>query len=137
MKVFVDANTLISGIVFKGPEHEVLKLVIKNMAELITSEDVIGEVFEVVKRKFPEKTATLAEFLKLSGIKLILQKDYSGIIEEQEVRDYEDKHVLAAAIESKCKFIVTGDKDLKILGKYKNIQIITSRKLLEISQEKE
>ena len=35
MRVFVDANTLISAIVFRGQEHEVLKLAMQKKAELI------------------------------------------------------------------------------------------------------
>ena len=134
MRVFVDANTLISAIVFSGQEHEVLKLAMQKKAELITSESVIGEVLEVLQRKFPSKVGLVEEFLKLSEIQVILKNDYASAIESQVVRDLEDKHVLAAAINSNCNFIVTGDKDLKILKNYKGIEIVTSRKLLEMAK---
>lgn len=131
MRVFVDANTLISAIVFRGNEHEVLKLAIQRKAVLVTSEDVIGEVLDVLQRKFPPKTALVEEFLKLSEIQVIFKKDYGSAIEKQEVRDIKDKHVLAAALSAKCSLIVSGDKDLKTLKNYRGIEIITSRRLLE------
>ncbi len=134
MRVFVDANTLISAIVFSGQEHEVLKLAMQKKAELITSESVIEEALDVLQRKFPSKIGLFEEFLKLSEIQVILKKDYASIIESQVVRDLEDRRVLAAAINSNCKFIVTGDKDLKALKNYKGIEIVTSRKLLEMTR---
>ncbi len=133
MRIFVDANTLISAIVFSGQEHEVLKLATKKSTKLITSEHVIEEVLDVLQRKFPTKLGLIEEFLKLSELEVILKRDYDSIIEDQVVRDFEDRHVLAAAINSNCKFIVTGDKDLKVLKNYKGIEIITSRKLLEMT----
>mgnify|MGYP001580827400 FL=1 len=133
MRVFVDANTLISAIVFRGQEHEVLKLAMQKKVELITSESVIEEVLDVLQRKFPSKVGLVEEFLKLSEIQVILKNDYTSTIESQVVRDLEDRHVLAGAINSNCKFIVTGDKDLKVLKNYKGIEIVTSRKLLEMT----
>jgi len=137
MRVFADANTLISAIVFRGQEHEVLKLAVKKKVALITSEDVIEEMLEVLQRKFPAKLGLAEEFLKLSEIQVIHKKDYSSTIETQTVRDLKDRHVLAAAINSACKFIVTGDKDLKTLKNYKGIEIITSRKLLEMTVDRQ
>ncbi|MFH1246909.1 MAG: putative toxin-antitoxin system toxin component, PIN family, partial [Candidatus Micrarchaeota archaeon] len=102
--------------------------------ELITSESVIEEILDVLQRKFPNKVGLIEEFLKLSEIQVILKNDYYSTIEKQIVRDLEDRHVLAAAINSNCKFIVTGDKDLKVLKNYKGIEIITSKKLLEMTK---
>ncbi len=39
------------------------------------------------------------------------------------VRDAKDLHVLAAAVENQCDFIITGDKDLLELQEYKGIYI--------------
>ncbi len=105
----------------------------KKSAELVTSESVIEEVLDVLQRKFPSKVGLVEEFLKLSELQVILKTDYASIIESQVVRDLEDRHILAAAISSNCNFIVTGDKDLKVLKNYKGIEIITSRKLLEMT----
>lgn len=131
-KVFVDANTLISGIVFKGLEHEVLKLSLSGRVELVTSEDVVGEVTRVLERKFPSRKHLLIEFLKLAGVKVLSRHVYASLISLQSVRDEDDRHVLAAAIASKCEFIVTGDRDLLELT-HKTLKIVTSRSLLALS----
>ena len=129
-RVFLDANTLISSIVFSGPEHDLLKLGIRKEFEFVTSEDVIGELIEVLNRKFPEKVFFVKEFLKLAEVKVIASKDYEKLIERQKVRDAEDKHVLAAAIAVKSDFLVTGDKDLFILKKRGRMAILTTKELL-------
>lgn len=129
-RVFLDANTLISGIVFSGPEHQLLKLGIRKQFELVTSEDVIEEIVEVINRKFPEKAFLVKEFLQLAEIKVIRRKDYGKLVERQKVRDAEDKHVLAAAFAAKSDVLVTGDKDLLVLKKHGQIAIRTTKELL-------
>ena len=130
MRIFIDANTLISGIVFKGYEHEVMKLAAKKKAELITSEDVLQEVLGVLQRKFPSKAYLIEEFLKLSEIKIITKTNYRKLIEHQNIENKEDLHVLAAAIASNSEQLVTGDKQLLELKTYKGIKIVRSTQLL-------
>ncbi len=45
-------------------------------------------------------------------------------------RDKEDDKVIALALSNKVEYIITGDKDLLVLKKYKNIKIISPRELL-------
>lgn len=46
-------------------------------------------------------------------------------------RDPDDDHVLAAALVVDAEFIVTGDKDLLTLGKYKKTLIVTAKAFVE------
>ncbi len=45
--------------------------------------------------------------------------------------DPKDDHVLAAAVETGCGFVVTGDKHLLSLRTFRGIEIVTPRELLE------
>lgn len=129
-RVFLDTNTLLSGIVFSGPEHELLKKGVKRGFELVTSEDVIGELVEVINRKFPQKSFLVKEFLQLAEIKIVRRKSYARLIEKQTARDPNDRHVLAAASAAGCSVIVSGDKDLLSLNSYKGMLIKTTREML-------
>ncbi|NCO37031.1 MAG: putative toxin-antitoxin system toxin component, PIN family [Armatimonadetes bacterium CG2_30_59_28] len=46
------------------------------------------------------------------------------------VSDPKDNHVLAAAVETQCDFLVTGDKHLLTLVLFESLRIVTPRDLL-------
>ncbi len=46
------------------------------------------------------------------------------------LRDEADNMVLETAVIGKCSFLITGDKDLLTLKKYKNIYVVTPSKFL-------
>lgn len=46
-------------------------------------------------------------------------------------KDKDDNRVLEAAVEGGCQFVITGDKELLELKKYKKIQILTAEEFLE------
>src|SRR3989338_10210271 len=98
MRVFVDANTLVSGLLFDGPEAKLLDKTFTGDFELVTSDGVLAEVIDVITRKFPSKIALAKEMLGLAQLELISRSSYEKFVEEQSVRDLEDRHVLAAAI---------------------------------------
>jgi putative PIN family toxin of toxin-antitoxin system len=129
MRIFLDANILISGILFKGKEHELL---IKNSTILfITSDDVLDEIKTVINQKFPESIALVDAFLSMLNITVVKRKDYINTLNEHTiVRDRNDRHILAAAVHTKVDYIVTGDNDLLILKTYKTIKIIPTKKML-------
>lgn len=50
MKVFVDANTIVSGLLFVGNDAVLLELGRLRALRLVTNEYVFGEVREILKR---------------------------------------------------------------------------------------
>ena len=53
------------------------------------------------------------------------------------VRDPDDAFVLASALEAQADVLVTGDKDLLVLGDTAGIRIITPRALLDMLKKEE
>ena len=47
-------------------------------------------------------------------------------------RDPDDDHILAAAVNAECDFLVTGDKDLLALKKFAGMKIVTPREFAEL-----
>ena len=131
MRIFLDANILVSGIIFKGKEHNLL---IKNSrVTFITSEDVIDETMNAITQKFPESVELADAFLKILDLTVVKRKEYIKKLNEHDaVRDKSDRHILAAAVISKSDYIVSGDADLLTLKTYRCIQIVKARKMLSI-----
>jgi len=133
MRIFIDANVLISGIVFEGNEREFLKKSISREIQLISSEGVINEVTKIIEMKFPECIDLYRELLTILDIEIIPRKKYRDKIKSYTViRDKNDRHILVSAAEGKCDYIATGDKDLLVLTEYENIKIVNVRSIVEI-----
>jgi putative PIN family toxin of toxin-antitoxin system len=132
MRIFIDANVLISGIVFEGNEREFLKKSISKEIQLVSSEDAISEVSKIIEMKFPEFLGVYRELLVILNIEIIPRKKYKDKIKSYTViRDKNDRHILASATEGKCEYIVTGDKDLLVLIEYENIKIVNAGSLMK------
>lgn len=113
-KVFVDTNILLSGIFFEGNESKVLDLV---EIDLITSEDVVRELRQVVHRKLrflKERTLEIALLemeRALSDIEIIPRSGYSQKIKDAEklISHNKDIPILAAVLFVKPNYFLTGD----------------------------
>ena len=81
---------------------------------------------------------------KKFDIKINEIKDYIGIIESYSIklfpqnkteeisRDKDDNKILECGFEGNVDFIITGDDDLLVLKKYKNIRIVKPKEYLDI-----
>ncbi|MGI0149438.1 MAG: putative toxin-antitoxin system toxin component, PIN family [Thermoplasmata archaeon] len=115
-RVFVDANTLVSGLLFEGNESDVLELGALGAVELVTTRYVLAEVEEVLRRA--EFQLTEAEVLDLvryahEAIAVLPDPAESYVRSfESRVRDKKDAPVWAGAVAAAAQFLLTGDKDL-------------------------
>lgn len=129
-RYFLDANVLISGIVWNGNERKLLSLGEARKLKFITSMYVFREIQDVFE-DFGFRQQKIAE-------SLVYLRSFIDLIDadEDEVRKYwdvlgdkGDVPVLAAAIKSKC-ILVTGDKQLiKIGGRYLTVK--TAKEVLD------
>lgn len=131
LKLVLDTNILISAIAFGGKPKEVLNLVLDEKVIAVTSPILLAEFQEVYNKNFPLKFVDFELTLeKIEEIFKMVKPKRSLKI----VRDEDDNRVLEAAVEGGCDFIITGDKDLLDLGKYKKINIMKADEFLEIIQ---
>ena len=129
MKIVLDTNVLVSGIFFSGPPAEILRAWSQGKFKLVLSPEILDEYTRV--------SAELAE--KFSGIDV--QRILDLIVVHSEVcspapmpeRVCEDPHddmFIAAAIDSRTKIIVSGDKHLLKVSGYQGVSVITPRQFL-------
>lgn len=125
MRFFLDSNVLVSGIVFSGTERWILLATFRGEHAFVISQDVQREVLEVMRQKFPRLRKEAEGVLSLLRVETVPRRAY----EERSrgfpgLRDPKDAHVLAAAIVSRCDAVVTGDRDLVVLGEVEGVKIL-------------
>lgn len=133
MKVFADTNFLVSAFATRGLSVDVFQLILAEH-ELMTGEFVLTELQRVLrdKLKVPEQIIQEAEqLLRRHHIEPVPNEP--SVIQ---VRDEDDRWVLASAILVKADILITGDKDLlDIAEKVENLKIITPRRFWELVQQ--
>ena len=125
-KIVLDTNVIIAAFTARGLANSVFELCLDN-CEIIISEHIINEVSDKLTGKLkvpPEIVNEIINFLKDS----CTISEYA-LLEKNVCRDIKDDNILALASSSKSKYIITGDKDLLILNKFKKIHIVNPRQL--------
>ena len=124
IRVVLDTNVLISGLLFKGELSGIVGLWQK------------GKIIPVISKETFDELRTVLEYSKFSlsraEIKSLIEHDILPFFEVVNVskhvkgtcRDPEDDKFISCAISASVDWIVTGDKDLSDLKKYQSIRII-------------
>jgi len=107
--------------------------------DLITSEAILSELHRVFRKP------SIQKHFKSSEEEI---RDYLDLIKERAVmtpnlyrtdrikKDPTDNKFLAAAVEAKADYIVSGDKHLKDVKRFHGIQIIDARTFVEMVKKK-
>jgi putative PIN family toxin of toxin-antitoxin system len=127
LRVVLDSNIIISSLVFGGKPKEIVEKLLQREFVAVLSKPIIAEICDVLikKFKFSKEKVKLLEQELLNKFEIVYPKE-----EINAVRDKDDNKIIEAAVEGKCRLIVSGDKDLLVLKKYKNIKILNSTEFL-------
>lgn len=131
IKVFLDANIILSGLLFNGNEATLLELGRIQAVTLITNQYVIEEVTNVLNRQdFHLQKSEVAKLIKIltTFVKVVENPSKEAI--KNNLATLDDKKDIPVALGSECSeadYLVTGDKEL--LEKIHNA--VTTKKLLE------
>lgn len=124
MRIVLDTNAIIAAFATRGLCAEIFDVCIAEH-HLIVSENILSEVQEKLVAKIHVPQKIVQEIISyLRGIAEIVEP---AIMDTTVCRDPDDISVIGTALNGKAKFIITGDEDLLVLGKYKEIEIITPR----------
>lgn len=121
IKLVLDSNVIISAIVFGGKPRKILNLIIEGRLTLCLSKAIIDEVLEILERKF-KYTQNMLFAIKheLMLVSLIIEPDIEiKYIEEDE----DDNKILECAVSANCDYIISGDRHLLSIKKYKATEI--------------
>jgi len=124
MKVFFDANVIISGFATRGYSFDVIKDAVYKH-EVYYTEHLLKEIQRVLPSKFPlsGRVIHFAIFI----IKKYFTKSKTAGAVEKICRDPDDNQILADALMNNIDVIITGDRDLLVLKTHKGIKIISPK----------
>ena len=126
-----DTNVLISGVLWFGPAHRALALIMSQY-KLVQSRQTLQEFANVIARpKFAVMLssrnivpATLVEVLIRDAVFYEISSRIRRSVEQIQISDLGDRPFLELALESGSRWVVSGDKHLLELGNIGNVRII-------------
>lgn len=124
MRVFFDTNVLVAAFVSHGICAELLEYCL-TAHEILTTQWVLDEYYIALSEKLSFDKHLTEE--SLSFLKRNLTVVKAQPLEKQVCRDANDDKVIAGALSGKADCLVTGDKDLLILRKFKKMPIISPK----------
>ncbi|MCA0458031.1 MAG: putative toxin-antitoxin system toxin component, PIN family [Chloroflexi bacterium] len=135
MRFVVDTNILISAFFWGGVPGQVLEVGKRSLSTLVTSEDLLAELLDVLERdKFSERL----RFINLTPTEFL--RNYRELVDIVPVEplpqpvcdDPDDDAILACAVSGEADYIVSGDDDLLRLVMYENIPIVKPAQFLSL-----
>jgi len=136
LKVVIDTNTFISAVLFKGETNKLVDLWQKEKFTFLISREILDEYIKVLS--YPKFKLTSDEIKHIINTELLpfvepyVVKTEVDIIKD----DPSDNKFLALAITGKSNCIISGDKHLLAIRRFRGIKIITPHLFLSSLQPK-
>lgn len=121
MRVVLDTNVFISGLLFGGNPARVLQLAEARLFELLTSPPIRREVERVLEEKFKWPASMIA--LACNPLWQI-GRDIHPSVQVTDCPDPDDNRILECALEGRAQFIVSGDHHLLDMKRFAGIPIV-------------
>jgi hypothetical protein len=131
MRILYDTNALVAMLSRRESILSFKKL-LQDQTVHVSSSFILAEVEAVLvkKMKLTKQKAKVAARLFERQSTIVHPKNIEKIC-----RDPFDDYVLAAAVTGKVDYLITADRDLLVLEKYKGIVIVTPRAFAALSQK--
>ena len=125
----LDTNIYISATFWSGKPYLVIQKAVNQEIITFISQSIIAELRRVLSRDFSIQKEDIDDVIEsvLFFTHSIKPKEAVSVIKE----DPSDNRILECALACKAEFIVTHDKHLLKLKKYKGIKIITAKEFLD------
>lgn len=129
MRIVVDTNVIISGVFFGGAPRQILNAIVSSRVTACATAEIVDEYLEIVDEMIARKQGTLHKNILTPLIRSLKMIEPNTHV--QLSRDPDDDKFLGCAKDAKALYIVSGDKDLLVLERFENIEIITAREFCD------
>ncbi len=130
-RVVIDTSVWLSGIFWRGAPHRVLQAWRAGDCDVVISAETLAELERTLRAKVAEFGADpglAAEWLTLISQEAIWVEPRERV---HACRDAADDKLLEAALAGRAAFLVSGDQDLLVLGRFRGLAILTPAQFLD------
>lgn len=127
MSVVFDTNVIVAALLTNGLCHECFRRAVRRRL-LVSSPALLHELESTLHRKFV-MTAATDGFLNTFRAQVRMVDPVA--LPAPVCRDADDDLVLATAVAAGAGRIVTGDRDLLVIGTYEGVRLVSPRQFLE------
>ncbi len=136
MRIVIDTNVVASAIFFGGKPAELLKLVLlRRSISAVATLEILEEyqaTIDYLLGKYNGKKLNFTVVPLFSAMEIINSSSTITLC-----RDPDDDKFISCAIDGKCLYIVSGDKDLLTLKEVQNVQIVNVTNFFRLLSETE
>jgi len=130
VRVVLDTNAIVSALLFSGISSKLVSLWQKGLITPLLSREVVDEYLRVLGYpKFELSEGEIKELIQeeiLPYAEVVTPKIRLRVIQ----RDPSDNKFIECAVAGRARVIISGDKDLLFLGRYRQIRIQSSAQFL-------
>jgi len=130
LKIVPDTNVLVSAFITEGNESKLFGLAREGKIKLIISSEILDEFNDVIKRdKFGLTQEEIVDFNTqlIINVDIVHPKIKLKVVKD----DPSDNKILECAVEGKADYLVSGDKHLLRIKKFRGIRIVNAKEFLE------
>ena len=141
LRAVLDANVYVSAALRpEGPPGRIIERLLRDAAfEIVLAPGIIDEVLQALSypkvqrliRRDLDPTLWFEDIIVLANL-VVCTRTASGVCS-----DPDDDKYLAAALEGRAAFVVSGDWQLLVLGEYEGVRIVSPRAFLDVLESYE
>lgn len=131
MNVVLDTNVLLSSTLWDGSEaQKLLFKLIRSDIKVFTSPDILSEYERVLKRDFDYSDGEILNILEkvLAFAALVKPSEKIAVVKE----DPDDDKIIECAVAANAEYIITYDKHLLNLGRFRGIKVVKPNEVLRM-----
>lgn len=123
MRIVIDTNVIASALFFGGSPYQLLRYIMEARVDVVASKEIVDEYEEIVLR-LKQKHPAISTRIPLQ--ELLARFEIIRVTSAIHIScDPDDDKFISCAIDGKCLYIVSGDRDLLSIGNYGDIEILT------------
>lgn len=132
MKIVIDTNVLMSGVLFGGVPGRIIDAWVDGQVEMVLSLDILDEYRRVgadLAGRYPQRATALIPVLTLIAMNATIVNAIA--LATQVSTDAADDMFLAAAVAADVTTLVSGDRHLLDVAGWRGIQVVTPRQFVD------